>query len=95
MGRKAVNETGNRYGRLVVKERIFIRNQNKAYWLCDCDCGEKDVIVQGLNLRKGYTRSCGCLREELSSKRMKENNKKRASKKEANKMLKNKPNLII
>jgi hypothetical protein len=33
-------------------------------WACRCACGE-DVVVSGINLRTGHTKSCGCLREEL------------------------------
>lgn len=55
---------GERYTRLVVKEQI---SQNKV--LCVCDCGE-EVIVKYSNLKSGNTKSCGCLKRELTSKRM-------------------------
>ena len=57
------NETGNRYGRLtVIKEAD--RSNKRARWLCQCDCGNK-VVVIGKNLRNGNTKSCGCLNREL------------------------------
>jgi hypothetical protein len=53
---------GERYGRLVVKERAgSIRDI--AQWLCVCDCG-KETRVTGDALRRGNTRSCGCLLNE-------------------------------
>lgn len=55
------DETGKRYGRLVV-EREYKRTKEGIYWLCKCDCGN-EVAVLGQRLRMGATRSCGCLRE--------------------------------
>lgn len=65
--RKLIDETGNRYGRLVVIERVKNIGSSAA-WLCRCDCGN-ETIVRGGGLRKGSTRSCGCLRREEHSKR--------------------------
>lgn len=57
---------GEKYGRLTVVE--FDRLQrHKTYWKCICDCG-MTVIATGNNLRSGNTKSCGCLRRELSQK---------------------------
>ena len=57
--------TGQRFGRLVVKE-LFARviqpsGQLRVEWLCVCDCGEETVVSSG-NLSSGHTTSCGCLR---------------------------------
>lgn len=58
-----IDLTGQRFGRLVVIERI--KNDEKGYvqWLCQCDCGNK-IKVFSNNLRKGNTKSCGCLRKD-------------------------------
>lgn len=50
---------GQRFGRLVVRQRTA------NLWLCACDCGNL-VTVPTTNLKTGNTRSCGCLRKELS-----------------------------
>lgn len=63
------NEIGNRYGRLVVVERGPNDKQNKASWVCQCDCGNKTTVT-GYSLRGGITKSCGCLSNELSSERL-------------------------
>lgn len=55
--------TGQRFGRLTVKEYSHIGNGGKAYWLCVCDCGN-ETTVSGDKLRQGWTKSCGCLQRE-------------------------------
>lgn len=54
-----VDETGNRYGKLVVLEREDSHN-GKARWICRCDCGNK-TVANGCDLRSGRVVSCGCL----------------------------------
>lgn len=57
-----IDLTGRRFGRLVVIERTGRR------WSCRCDCGNTKTLP-GDRLRSGETRSCGCLRREVSSAR--------------------------
>lgn len=64
----AKDETGNRYGRLIVLERVerpIDAKNSQAYWLCRCDCG-KIITVSGPNLRRGSVKSCGCYAREQS-----------------------------
>lgn len=61
--------TGQRFGRLVVKERAGMQGKN-ATWICQCDCGNA-CTVQSFNLRNGHTTSCGCYRKEFTSKNIK------------------------
>lgn len=60
---KTIDETGNRYGRLMVVCRAGSTKGGIARWLCQCDCGGKKVVI-GSKLRRGETRSCGCLEQE-------------------------------
>lgn len=55
--------SGQKFGRLVAIERVEKNKRNNARWLCRCDCG-KSVVVDGGNLTRGHTMSCGCLRAE-------------------------------
>ena len=66
------DEIGNRYSRLIVLERAGSSpgRFRLALWICNCDCGNQ-IIVKGNYLRKGATRSCGCLQKEEMSKRTK------------------------
>lgn len=55
---------GKKFGRLLPIERAQSRH-NRTCWLCQCDCGKTKVVL-GENLRKGKTKSCGCIRKELA-----------------------------
>lgn len=57
------NEIGNKYGKLLVVERAENTKDGKTRWLCECECGNR-LVVLGTNLRKGNTKSCGCLRAQ-------------------------------
>lgn len=63
MGRTATFVQG-RYGRLFVigpeKKHGFTQ------WRCRCDCGT-EIVARGGDLRRGTTRSCGCLQRESRS----------------------------
>lgn len=64
MGRPIIDITGQRFGRLLVLCRCKENTSyNKPQWICQCDCG-KQIIVAGESLKKGYTKSCGCLQKE-------------------------------
>ena len=41
---------------------------SNVVWHCICDCGST-VMASGRDLRTGHTRSCGCLKAELTKKR--------------------------
>lgn len=55
--------TGLRFGRLVA-----IRYQRKKGWECKCDCGAVK-FVSYTGLRRGETRSCGCLARDVKRER--------------------------
>jgi hypothetical protein len=61
---KVIDMTGKKFGRLLVLERHGTDSDNKATWVCQCECGNQ-IITQGKSLRKGFTVSCGCFRVDL------------------------------
>jgi len=63
--RKTPDETGRRYGRLVVIARADRRDAGYAQWDCQCDCGAT-CVVRGTSLRDGTTHSCGCLQPDIA-----------------------------
>lgn len=57
----------NKFGRLTVLYKKTKHIKNKApIWICDCDCGTKNIEVNAYSLKKknGGTKSCGCLLRE-------------------------------
>ncbi len=56
---KFIDETGRRFGRLVVLHRAKNR-KTSAYWKCQCDCGG-NTETSGNHLRSGHSTSCGCI----------------------------------
>lgn len=59
--------TGKRFGRLIVLERAATK-KHKTYWRCRCDCGNETSVLAD-SLRRGSTKSCGCLNRETTPKR--------------------------
>lgn len=59
-----------RFGRLVAIEPVGGSKQQKRRWRCVCDCGNTvDVITNFLTC--GDTKSCGCLKREVSAESIK------------------------
>ena len=65
MGR-VIDMTGKKVNRLTIIERAGSNNQGKALWRCQCDCG-KEIIVNGVEIRNGHTKSCGCYQKDRTS----------------------------
>lgn len=64
----AKNLTGQKFGRLTVVESTDERRNGSIIWKCKCDCG-KYFLARSADLRKGNTKSCGCLRLDNLRKR--------------------------
>lgn len=68
---KIIDLSGRRFGRLTVVHREENGKGREPRWRVRCKCG-KEKVVHGRNLRKGRTRSCGCLNAEMSGERWRE-----------------------
>lgn len=64
MGRRAIDLSGRRFGKLVVIERVPNIPKHHARWLCHCDCGNTSVVESHCLIR-GNAKSCGCLLYEM------------------------------
>ena len=60
---RALELTGQRFGRLVAVKRLESDRRGAARWLCQCDCGGTSTPYTN-NLRRGMSKSCGCLQAE-------------------------------
>ena len=58
--------SGEQFGRLKVLSRE--PGSGRVKYLCQCDCGNTRIVAAD-KLRSGHTRSCGCLRSEVSAAR--------------------------
>lgn len=70
VGGNAIDLTGEKFGRLVVKGlagRKEDRYNKPLLWACDCECGKKALVVSN-ELASGHTKSCGCYLEEYLEK---------------------------
>lgn len=56
---KAIDLTGQRFGKLVVLKRLENLPNGKANWECSCDCGGKTTSDTSM-LNSGHKVSCGC-----------------------------------
>lgn len=59
---------GQRFGRLIVLERIGLDKFKQNIWKCRCDCGN-EVTERANQLLSGKVRSCGCLKSEGNNTR--------------------------
>lgn len=60
--------TGLKFNRLTALYPDGNDNHGNIYWVCQCDCGNS-VKVIARQLITGGTKSCGCLKREVTSKR--------------------------
>jgi hypothetical protein len=60
---KMIDLTGQRFGRLTVVRHAGKSAHGSIMWKCQSDCGKRKTIA-GSSLRRGLTRSCGCLFSE-------------------------------
>lgn len=67
MGRKTIDLTGQKFGRLTAIERAGTDKKGCVKWLCHCDCGST-TITRGVCLRNGKALSCGCGNKEAVTK---------------------------
>ncbi len=63
-----LNLIGQKYERLTVVSFAGKDKSRASRWLCRCDCGN-ERIVEGSYLKRGHTKSCGCLQRQLVAER--------------------------
>jgi len=73
--RTIIDLTGRKFNKLIVIKLFGQNYWGMAEWLCKCDCGKETVVLSN-HLRRGNTKSCGCLHKESASKLCKKRNVK-------------------
>ena len=61
------NIIGQKFGKLLVLERVDKDSDGSYNYLCQCDCGMQKII-NGVSLRQGITTSCGCINYSIGEK---------------------------
>jgi hypothetical protein len=65
--KRKLHRVGDRFGRWVVaSDEPHYPKPKRTYWLCRCACGTEDIILYN-NLRRGQSKSCGCLAERIKT----------------------------
>ena len=77
--KRVIDLTGQKFGMITVKQKTVNPYKNRhTYWLCDCDCGKTNILIDGENLKAGHTKSCGCINYSIEEQNieflLKENN---------------------
>ncbi len=62
---KFIDLTGKKFNRWTVLKRVENDKYNNPQYLCKCECGTVKII-RGYALKKGASKSCGCLIRETS-----------------------------
>lgn len=59
---------GEKFGRLTVVELLESDDRGHARWRCECECGGQTICKTDV-LRRGQSKSCGCLQRESVTKK--------------------------
>jgi len=63
VGRKVIDVTNQKFGRLTVIEQDGKKSSGEKLWLCECECGGHKYATS-THLRQGRVHSCGCMAKE-------------------------------
>lgn len=67
--RPALNIENQKFGKVTAISPTNGRSYGYILWNCICDCGNK-FITGGAWLKSGNTKSCGCVKKEKNSNRL-------------------------
>lgn len=67
--RNFIDLTGQRFGKLVVIKKSQNSKREHSCWICQCDCGNIKEVCS-VELKRGDTLSCGCLRSSFGESKI-------------------------
>ena len=56
-----IDVKGHKFGLLTAIKPVGKEKDGSVIWLVSCECGSKDIKVNGGDLRRGRKKTCGCL----------------------------------
>lgn len=65
MGGAKANLVGLKFNRLLALQKSDLSTTRTVKWICKCDCGNI-CSISTTDLKSGKSKSCGCLRKEVS-----------------------------
>lgn len=83
---KAMDLTGQVFGKLTVIERATDKKYKQSHWICQCECGNITKPICGSDLKRGHTTSCGCYVKEKMKKNWENENFKQQKKEKMKKL---------
>ena len=78
MSGRRIDLTGQTFGRWTVIQSEGVNKAGSYLWRCRCECGTIK-IVDGAELRRGNSKSCGCLNRELARERLYQHGQSRST----------------
>jgi len=66
---KFIDLTGQHFNRWTVLQYTGANQHGNSLYLCRCKCGS-EKIVRSRDLKSAQSKSCGCLRKQISTQRM-------------------------
>lgn len=69
MKSKHIDLIGEKFGRLIVLEKLKERKDKRIVYRCQCNCGTI-IDVKKIYLTTGETKSCGCLKTDLEQENL-------------------------
>ena len=63
---------GKKFGKLTPIQFVSLDYKSRQMWLFKCDCGEL-IITYLAAVKRGNTKSCGCLKKEINTENGKKN----------------------
>lgn len=67
---KALDLSGQKFGRLIAIKRSEQKNSRGAMWECQCECGNIHHAL-AYDLKRNKIKSCGCLRQDNGQQKVK------------------------
>lgn len=66
---KKLELVGQKFSKLTVIKEGPKTKKGESQWYCNCECGNKNILIRGYYLKNGHTSSCGCNKKKYFKER--------------------------